>query len=57
MTPWPRQLDVAAMTVASRDLLGLHDFAAFCRYREGATTIRSCNGWTGPATASVSQRT
>ncbi|ULE35471.1 tRNA pseudouridine(38-40) synthase TruA [Mycobacterium sp. IDR2000157661] len=40
VTPWPRQLDVAAMTVASRDLLGLHDFAAFCRYREGATTIR-----------------
>ena len=25
---------------ASRDLLGLHDFAAFCRQREGATTIR-----------------
>ena len=25
---------------ASRDLLGLHDFAAFCRHREGATTIR-----------------
>lgn len=37
---WPRPLDVAAMTQASRDLLGLHDFAAFCRQREGATTIR-----------------
>lgn len=37
---WPRRLDVEAMAVASRELLGLHDFAAFCRYREGATTIR-----------------
>ncbi|WP_179967418.1 tRNA pseudouridine(38-40) synthase TruA [Mycolicibacterium anyangense] len=40
VTPWPRRLDVAAMTVASRELVGLHDFAAFCRHREGATTIR-----------------
>jgi tRNA pseudouridine38-40 synthase len=40
ITPWPRQLDVAAMTAASRELVGLHDFAAFCRHREGATTIR-----------------
>jgi tRNA pseudouridine38-40 synthase len=37
---WPRALDVDAMTVASRDLLGLNDFAAFCRHRDGATTIR-----------------
>jgi tRNA pseudouridine38-40 synthase len=28
------------MVTASRDLLGLHDFAAFCRHRENATTIR-----------------
>jgi tRNA pseudouridine38-40 synthase len=40
ITAWPRPLDVDAMTEASRDLLGLHDFAAFCRYREAATTIR-----------------
>ena len=40
MTAWPRPLDVEAMSVASRQLLGLHDFAAFCRQREGATTIR-----------------
>jgi tRNA pseudouridine38-40 synthase len=40
VTAWPRPLDVDAMSVASRDLLGLHDFAAFCRQREGATTIR-----------------
>mgnify|MGYP001331399420 CR=1 FL=1 len=39
-TGWPRPLDVAAMAAASRDLLGLHDFAAFCRHRDGATTIR-----------------
>jgi tRNA pseudouridine38-40 synthase len=37
---WPRDLDVGAMTVASRELVGLHDFAAFCRHRDGATTIR-----------------
>jgi tRNA pseudouridine38-40 synthase len=40
VTAWPRPLDVEAMSAASRDLLGLHDFAAFCRQREGATTIR-----------------
>ena len=28
------------MAAASRILLGLHDFAAFCRPRPGATTIR-----------------
>ncbi|HYB38085.1 MAG TPA: tRNA pseudouridine(38-40) synthase TruA [Mycobacterium sp.] len=39
-TAWPRALDVEAMAVASRDLLGLHDFAAFCRRRDAATTIR-----------------
>ena len=40
VTGWPRALDTGAMAIASRDLLGLHDFAAFCRRREGATTIR-----------------
>lgn len=34
-------LDVAAMNEASAALLGLHDFAAFCRRREGATTVRT----------------
>jgi len=38
---WARRpLDVAAMNEAMQPLLGLHDFAAFCRPREGATTIR-----------------
>jgi tRNA pseudouridine38-40 synthase len=33
-------LDVSALNSAGESLLGLHDFAAFCRAREGATTIR-----------------
>ncbi|WP_018543924.1 tRNA pseudouridine(38-40) synthase TruA [Streptomyces sp. LaPpAH-108] len=36
---WP--LDVAAMNEAARALLGEHDFAAYCKRREGATTIRT----------------
>jgi tRNA pseudouridine38-40 synthase len=40
VTAWPRPLDLDAMSTASRDLLGLNDFAAFCRHRDGATTIR-----------------
>ncbi|HEV7825824.1 MAG TPA: tRNA pseudouridine(38-40) synthase TruA [Mycobacteriales bacterium] len=38
---WPRRLDVAAMSAAAALLLGEHDFAAFCKRREGATTIRA----------------
>jgi tRNA pseudouridine38-40 synthase len=38
---WPRPLDVGAMNEASAALLGEHDFASFCRQREGATTIRT----------------
>lgn len=37
----PRALDVAAMDAAARGLLGEHDFLAFCKPREGATTIRT----------------
>jgi tRNA pseudouridine38-40 synthase len=41
-TLWnPRPLDLAAMNEAAALLLGEHDFAAFCRKREGATTIRA----------------
>jgi tRNA pseudouridine38-40 synthase len=40
VTPWPRPLDVAAMQAGARELSGLNDFAAFCRPRVGATTIR-----------------
>lgn len=34
-------LDVAAMDEAARTLIGLHDFAAYCKPREEATTIRT----------------
>jgi tRNA pseudouridine38-40 synthase len=41
-TLWhPRPLDLDAMNEASKLLLGEHDFAAFCRRREGATTVRA----------------
>ena len=36
-----RRLDEAAMNEAARSCLGEHDFAAFCRRRPGATTIRT----------------
>ena len=35
------ELDLAAMNKAARVLIGQHDFAAFCKKREGATTIRT----------------
>ena len=38
---WPRELDAGAMGQAARALLGLHDFAAFCRAPETGTTIRT----------------
>ena len=38
---WPRPVDEALMNAASMALLGEHDFAAFCKRREGATTIRT----------------
>ncbi len=38
---WPRPLDVEAIAAASAPLVGLHDFASFCKRREGATTVRT----------------
>ena len=38
---WRRRLDVDAMNRACLPLLGLGDFAAFCKRRDGATTIRT----------------
>jgi tRNA pseudouridine38-40 synthase len=35
-----KSLDVIAMNDAAAALLGLHDFAAYCKQREGATTVR-----------------
>lgn len=40
-TVWyPAALDEDTMNRAALELLGLHDWAAYCRPREGATTIR-----------------
>lgn len=38
---WSRPLSLNALAEASAPLLGLHDFAAFCKQREGATTVRT----------------
>lgn len=37
---YPAELDVSGMDAAARELGGLHDWAAYCRPREGATTLR-----------------
>lgn len=36
-----RTLDVGAMDVAAAGMIGEHDFAAFCKRREGAGTVRT----------------
>ena len=38
---WSKPLDLDAMNEAADLFLGEHDFASFCRRREGATTIRT----------------
>jgi tRNA pseudouridine38-40 synthase len=38
---WPYPVDLGAVNAASLLLLGEHDFAAFCKRREGATTVRA----------------
>jgi len=55
-TLWHRsRLDLEVMNGAARAFLGEHDFAAFCRRREGARTVRTLLrlDWarTGPAVA------
>lgn len=41
-TTWhPGKLDVALMDAGAANLVGLHDFAAYCKPRPGATTIRT----------------
>ncbi|MEU4566728.1 tRNA pseudouridine(38-40) synthase TruA [Micromonospora sp. NPDC023956] len=37
---WPRPLDPAALNAAAAGLVGEHDFAAYCRRKENATTLR-----------------
>ena len=41
VAPWYRTLDIDLLNSASTLLLGSHDFAAFCKFREGATTVRN----------------
>jgi tRNA pseudouridine38-40 synthase len=37
---WPRPLDLPTLKAAAAELVGEHDFAAYCRRREHATTRR-----------------
>jgi tRNA pseudouridine38-40 synthase len=58
-TLWYRRgVEVGAMNEAAGRLLGEHDFAAFCRRREGATTVREllALSWTRPE-ATVAEAT
>jgi tRNA pseudouridine38-40 synthase len=50
---WPRPLDEAAMNAAAQGLVGLHDFAAYAKPREGATTIRTLHQLTASRSESV----
>ena len=56
---WPRRLDLGRMNAAAALLVGEHDFAAFCKKRAGATTVRTLHElrWrrddAGVATATV----
>lgn len=52
---WRRPLDVDAMAAAAGTLVGLHDFAAYCRPREGASTVRQLQSfaWTREADGTV----
>jgi tRNA pseudouridine38-40 synthase len=43
---WYRPLDAELMNVASGLVLGHHDFAAFCKFKEGGTTIRTLENFT-----------
>lgn len=48
-TVWhPRPLALRRLQAGSKPLVGEHDFAAFCRRREGATTVRTLRklSWT-----------
>jgi tRNA pseudouridine38-40 synthase len=41
VAPWYRPLDADLMNKASQLVLSHHDFAAFCKFKEGGTTIRT----------------
>ncbi|MGH3736193.1 MAG: tRNA pseudouridine(38-40) synthase TruA [Micromonosporaceae bacterium] len=39
--PWPWSLDPEPMNAAAQQMVGQHDFAAYCRRKEHGTTIRT----------------
>ncbi|MCK7662289.1 tRNA pseudouridine(38-40) synthase TruA [Corynebacterium sp. CCM 9185] len=43
---WPKPVDFAAMRESAEVLTGLNDFAAFCRAKDGATTVRDLQAFT-----------
>jgi tRNA pseudouridine38-40 synthase len=43
---WPRPLEPELLNAASAALVGEHDFAAYCRHKENATTIRAIRRFT-----------
>ncbi|RIJ56538.1 tRNA pseudouridine(38-40) synthase TruA, partial [Clavibacter phaseoli] len=54
----PVALDAAVLQEAADALLGLHDFAAYCKPREGASTIRTLQEltWTRAADGALEAR-
>jgi tRNA pseudouridine38-40 synthase len=38
---WFRELDIDLMNTGSKLLLGEHDFFAFCKFREGGSTVKN----------------
>ncbi len=50
---WRRSLDAEAMQRAGTAMLGVHDFAAYCRRRDAATTIRELQHLTIQRTGDV----
>lgn len=45
-TVWPKPVNVADMQAAADVLVGLHDFAAFCKAKPNATTVRELQEFT-----------
>ena len=43
---WPKPIELDAVQACAEALVGLHDFAAFCRPKEHATTIRDVHSFT-----------
>lgn len=46
---WPYPVSQEAVNAASALLVGEHDFAAYCKHREGATTVRGLERFTWSA--------